>query len=152
MKSILLIVLLGTGLMADGFTPFAGLAMNASSLKSESPWGVFGAKYVTEYVEVGAKHTSSIPQIDETQGRNDLFINVKKKVGPVEPYVGVAWTNKELTSSYYTDKIGTTQYVTGLVAKYDGKDIYVEVSKPDHGKPFASVGFNLNFQWSDLQW
>lgn len=150
MKKLILSALLSATLYADGITPFAGLAMNGTdNFKSESPIGVFGVKYLTKYTNTYFRHISSIPQMDETQGINEFGLNLKYRVKFFEPYVGIAYTNEELTSKYYTDQLANTSYVVGANIKYEDKDIFIEYKKNKKQDVFM-YGFVFNFDTQDL--
>lgn len=149
MKKILLSCIFFTMMMADGFTPFAGLAMNGGNdLKSESPLGVFGARYDEKYYSVYYRHISSIPQVDETQGINEVGANLKYKYKALEPYCGITYTNKKLTSEYYTKQIGHNSLISGIKIPFKDKEIYVEyrIAKTN----VLMYGFNITFSVEDL--
>lgn len=153
MKKLLLIpAILATLLSAEGITPFVGLAMNGtSSFKSESPLGIFGVRYETEYLEPYYRHISSIPQVDETQGINEIGLNAKYRYKFLEPYIGMTYTDSKMTSRYYTKQLGHKAYVSGLRVLYKIGEPYIEYRKSDK-QDFVMYGFNFKFKPEDLLW
>lgn len=152
MKKLILTAILATGVYAQGVVPYAGLTMNASSsVDSASPLGVFGVDYEWKYGSIGVKHTSSIPQVDETQGINEVVGKLTYKLGPVEPYVGVTWTTDTLTSEYYTEQLGTTSKIVGASVKYKSADIYAQY-RDTPKQNMIEYGAVFKFYPEELMW
>ena len=150
-KYLLLVIL---ALSLNGFTiePYAGIAMNGSvtqtstQVKSESPLGVFGVLAKTEYISGGYRHISSIPQIDETQGINELLVRVNYKWF----YTGIAYNDK-MTSSYYTEQISKYSRLAGIELDYGDKYIFIEY-RDSSIQDMVMYGVGLRFDTKNLKW
>lgn len=153
MKKLILTVLLCVAAMAGEIKPFVGIAMNSltSSVKSESPLGLFGVKYETQYTSLYYRHISSIPQIDETQGINEVGVNLKYKYKFIEPYIGASYNNELGTSAYYTKQISKWSAIAGVNIKYKDKDIFIEYRDTGKGD-MLMYGVIFNFDSDDLEW
>ena len=157
MKKLLTILLLATSLFALEVIPSVGLAMNGnlkgsdsnSYVHSESPLGIFELRLKQKLVNdvsgiIKYKHISSIPQIDETQGINEIDALIEYKY----VYAGMSYTTDKWTSEYYTDQYGKKSMLVGLVHEFDnGRELYVEYgdSLEEGKKDMLIAGFNLLF-------
>lgn len=136
--------------------PYIGIAMNGnlkgahseSYMHSESPLGIFGVDIEYKYVSVGYRHISSIPQMDETQGINEIVAKATYR----GLYVGVAYNNDTLTSQYYLDQISEYSVLVGVQAEYsDDKYLFIEYRDSNDGKKDAFMfGAGFNFDSSKL--
>lgn len=154
MKKIILILLFSVGCVFANITPYFGLAMNMeqfqdNGVKSESPLGLFGVAYETEFTTTQYRHISSIPQIDETQGINEIGFNLKYKISFITPYVGMYYNDEKLTSNYYLKQIPTYSKVIGFEINYNFGDIIIEY-RPTDKNNFIFGGAVIKFDPSQL--
>lgn len=150
-RSILTIVFMlamVTGLKADGLTPYFGLAMNgeqsqSNGVESESPLGLFGLRYEMEYGLVSIDHKSSIPQMNETQGINEITSRLHYKLGYTTGYISRIH-NGDMTSGYYRKQIDRWSTAYGIEVNYTFGDIFIEY-RPTNKRDLLIGGILIKF-------
>lgn len=140
------------GASAASLTPYIAIAMNGdlkasegSYVNSESPLGIFGANIETEYATIGYRHISSIPQVDETQGINEVLGTLQYK----GLYTGIAYNNPTTTSSYYTKQLSKYSRLLGYKLDYGDRYIFIEY-RDSSKKDMLIYGVGFTFDSSKL--
>lgn len=139
---------------ADGLTPFVGLGMNtrlsSEYVSSEAPQGIFGVRYETKYITPFLRHISSIPQMDETKGINEIGLKLNYKYKAITMYIGKVY-NGRYTGEYYTNQLSKYSTIGGLEINYKDKDLFIEL-RDSNKKNMFWYGVLWKFNSEDLRY